>query len=141
MDFCLLFLWCLLGARQTCGGAAGVLERRFWLSPVSRYLGGHSFVLVVDYWEQAELLNLWGGWTFSSEIKRVFLAFLMWWRVAMSGLWVSSFEGFLDVCSFLLIFHVHFLCTWGLSRNLGFFFNKTLTIKKIKKLQREGLHS
>lgn len=103
--------------------------------------GGHSSVLVVDYWEQAELLNLWGGWTFSSEIKRVFLAFLMWWRVAMSGLWVSSFEEFLDVCSFLLIFHVHFLCTWGLSRNLGFFFNKTLTIKKIKKLQREGLHS
>ena len=40
MDFCLLFLWCLLGARQTCGGAAGVLERRFWLSPVSGYLGG-----------------------------------------------------------------------------------------------------
>ena len=73
MDFCLLFLWCLLGARQTCGGAAGVLERRFWLSPVSRYLGGHSFVLVVDYWEQAELLNLEGDEHSLLKLKGFFL--------------------------------------------------------------------
>ena len=76
-------------------------------------------------------------WTFEGDeqsllkVKGFFLLYL-----CDGGLQWAVFE-FLHLrnfwlCSFLLIFHVHFLCTWGLSCNLGFFFNKTLTIKKIK---------
>ena len=39
MDFCVLFVGCLLGAVQASGGVVCVLERGFWMPLVCGYFG------------------------------------------------------------------------------------------------------